>query len=303
MKIRDYLKMRAPLFLLYILIYVLLTASFMLYQLPVLAVVYPMSLGFILLAGYLIVDCKTVKKRFRQYLALEQKMQELQQQLTADQNKSRQRMDYYSIWAHQIKTPIAAMHLLLQGQDSEMSRRLGVELNRIESYADMVMTYLRLDGDSTDYVFQQRDLDKILKGAVRRFSGEFIARKISLFYEPLNQTILTDEKWLSFVIEQILSNALKYTPSGSISIYMEPPQVLCIQDTGIGIASEDLPRIFEQGFTGCNGRTDKKASGIGLYLCKRICDDLGCQISAASQPGEGTVIRLNLKKAPVEMNS
>lgn len=303
MKIRDYLKMRAPLFLLYILIYVLLTASFMLYQLPVLAVVYPMSLGFILLAGYLTVDCKTVKKRFRQYLALEQKMQELQQQLTADQNKSRQRMDYYSIWAHQIKTPIAAMHLLLQGQDSEMSRRLGVELNRIESYADMVMTYLRLDGDSTDYVFQQRDLDKILKGAVRRFSGEFIARKISLFYEPLNQTILTDEKWLSFVIEQILSNALKYTPSGSISIYMEPPQVLCIQDTGIGIAFEDLPRIFEQGFTGCNGRTDKKASGIGLYLCKRICDDLGCQISAASQPGEGTVIRLNLKKAPVEMNS
>jgi len=303
MKIRDYLKMRAPLFLLYILIYVLLTASFMLYQLPALAVIYPMSLGFILLACYLILDYKTVKKRFRQYLALEQKMQELQQQLTADQNKSRQRMDYYSIWAHQIKTPIAAMHLLLQGQDSEMSRRLGVELNRIESYADMVMTYLRLDGDSTDYVFQQRDLDKILKGTVRRFSGEFIARKISLFYEPLNQAILTDEKWLSFVIEQILSNALKYTPSGSVSIYMEPPQVLCIQDTGIGIASEDLPRIFEQGFTGCNGRTDKKASDIGLYLCKRICDDLGCQISAASQPGEGTVIRLNLKKAPVEMNS
>ncbi|MCD8149135.1 MAG: sensor histidine kinase [Clostridiales bacterium] len=262
-----------------------------------------MSLGFILLACYLILDYKTVKKRFRQYLALEQKMQELRQQLAADQNKSRQRMDYYSIWAHQIKTPIAAMRLLLQGQDSEMSRRLGVELNRIESYADMVMTYLRLDGDSTDYVFRQSDLDEIVRGAIRRFSGEFIARKISLFNEPLNQTILTDEKWLSFVIEQILSNALKYTPSGSISIYMEPPQVLCIQDTGIGIASEDLPRIFEQGFTGCNGRTDKKASGIGLYLCKRICDDLGCQISAASQPGEGTVIRLNLKKAPARMNS
>lgn len=303
MKIRDYLKMRAPLLLLYILIYVLLTDSFMLYQLPALAVIYPMSLGFILLACYLILDYKTVKKRFRQYLALEQKMQELRQQLAADQNKSRQRMDYYSIWAHQIKTPIAAMRLLLQGQDSEMSRRLGVELNRIESYADMVMTYLRLDGDSTDYVFRQSDLDEIVRGAIRRFSGEFIARKISLFYEPLNQTILTDEKWLSFVIEQILSNALKYTPSGSISIYMEPPQVLCIQDTGIGIASEDLPRIFEQGFTGCNGRTDKKASGIGLYLCKRICDDLGCQISAASQPGEGTVIRLNLKKAPARMNS
>ncbi|MCC8076001.1 MAG: sensor histidine kinase [Clostridiales bacterium] len=300
MKIGDYLKEKTPFLLLYALIFALLTVSFTLYLLPVLAVIYPMGLGLILVIGYLFLDYRVGKKRFAQLRELERKIQDLQRQMSDEQTKAQQRMDYYSVWAHQIKTPIAAMRLQLQGQDSDLSRQLGVELNRIEGYADMVMTYLRLDGDGTDYVFRQQDLDEIVRGAVRKFSGEFIARKISLNYAPLNQTVLTDEKWLSFVIEQVLSNALKYTPAGSVSIYMEPEQVLCIRDTGIGIAPEDLPRIFEQGFTGYNGRTDKKASGIGLYLCKRVCNDLGCSISAASQPGKGTVIRLHLKKVPLD---
>ncbi|MCD7843930.1 MAG: sensor histidine kinase, partial [Clostridiales bacterium] len=278
----------------------LLLYSFLDKHIPVLAVIYPMGLGLILVIGYLFLDYRAEKKRFVQLRELERKIQDLQRQMSDEQAKAQQRMDYYSVWAHQIKTPIAAMRLQLQGQDSDLSRQMEVELNRIEGYADMVMTYLRLDGDGTDYVFRQQDLDEIVRGAVRRFSGEFIGRKISLRYEPLNQTVLTDEKWLSFVIEQILSNALKYTPAGSISIYMEPSQVLCIRDTGIGIAPEDLPRIFEQGFTGYNGRTDKKASGIGLYLCRRVCNDLGCQISAESQPGKGTVIRLHLQKGPLD---
>ncbi|MCD8354840.1 MAG: sensor histidine kinase [Clostridiales bacterium] len=299
MKLGDYLKEKTPFLLLYAFLFVLLAVSFALYRLPVLAVIYPMGLGLILVAGYLFLDYRAEKKRFAQLRELERRAQDLRQRLADEQTKAQQRMDYYSVWAHQIKTPIAAMRLQLQGQDSSLSRQMGVELNRIEGYVNMVMTYLRLDGGGTDYVFRQQDLDEIVRGAVRKFSGEFIARKISLCYEPLNQTVLTDEKWLSFVIEQILSNALKYTPAGSISIYMEPSQVLCIRDTGIGIAPEDLPRIFEQGFTGYNGRTDKKASGIGLYLCKRVCDDLGYSISAASQPGKGTVIRLRLQKEPL----
>ncbi|MCD7755502.1 MAG: sensor histidine kinase [Firmicutes bacterium] len=300
MKIKDYLRGKMPLFAMYLLIFELLAVTFALYRLPAEAVAYPMALGLIPAGGYLAADYRREKARFRQRQALERRVQELQQQLAAEQTKARQRMDYYSIWAHQIKTPIAAMRLRLQTQDSETSRSLGVELNRIERYADMVMTYLRLDGDSTDYVFRQQPLDDIIRSAVRRFSGEFIARRIALHYTPVEQSVLTDEKWLSFVIEQILSNALKYTPSGSISIYMEPPQELCIRDTGIGIAPEDLPRIFEQGYTGCNGRTDKKASGIGLYLCRRICGELGCPISAESKPGQGTVIRLDLGKERAE---
>ena len=205
--------------------------------------------------------------------------------------------EYYSLWAHQIKTPIAAMRLTLQNTDSFFSRKLSVELARVEQYVDMVLCYLRLDTDTRDYVIAVYDLDDILRQALRKFAGQFIGKKIHLDYQPLNAQVMTDEKWLLFVIEQILSNALKYTQQGCVSIYLESPKILCIRDTGMGIAAEDLPRIFEKGYTGYNGRTDKKASGLGLYLCARICRNLGHGISAESEPDKGTVIKLNLNTA------
>ena len=170
------------------------------------------------------------------------------------------------------------------------------DLFRIEQYVEMVLMYLRLDSDSSDYVIKEHEIGSIVKAAVKKFSGEFISRKISLDMKKIDGTVITDDKWLSFVIEQVISNALKYTPKGTISIYMEEPKILCIKDTGIGIAPEDLPRIFEKGYTGYNGRADKKASGIGLYLCKRICTNLGHQISAVSEPDRGTLIRISLKQ-------
>ncbi len=298
----KYLKSKLWFLALYALIFLMLCISFGLYGLPVKAVAYPMGLGILLVIAYLLLDYRKYKKQIAEISELENKVARLTEMISSEKAKSRQRMDYYSVWAHQIKTPIASMRLSLQGEDSALSRKLGADLNRIESYADMVMTYLRLDSDSTDYVFSECDLDSIIKSCVRKFSGEFIARKIELIYEPVCETVLTDEKWLSFVIEQVLSNALKYTPSGSITIFMKPGQVLCISDTGIGIAPDDLPRIFEQGFTGYNGRTDKKASGIGLWLCKRICDDLGYEISAESGLGNGTTIMLDLSKKHIEAN-
>ena len=210
-------------------------------------------------------------------------------------------VDYYTVWAHQIKTPIAAMHLHLENEDSALSHKLSGELCRVEQYVEMVLAFLRLNSDSTDYVFRQCDLDDIVRKAVKKFSQEFILRKIALNYKPLNATVLTDEKWLSFVIEQVLSNALKYTPSGSITITLENEKTLRIRDTGIGIAPQDLPRIFENGYTGCNGRTDKSASGIGLYLCKRVCRSLGHTISAQSAVGVGTAIDIDLKQYPLKV--
>ncbi len=205
-------------------------------------------------------------------------------------------VDYYTLWAHQIKTPIASMRLTLQNEDSPLSRRLTAELGRVERYVEMVLAYLRLDADSTDYVLRECELDPIVRGAVKKFSGEFIERKLALDFRPTGARVLTDEKWLSFVLEQLLSNALKYTPEGRISVYMEVPATLCISDTGIGIAPEDLPRIFEQGFTGRNGRRDKRASGLGLYLCRRVCRSIGHGISAESEPGKGTTVRLDLSR-------
>ncbi len=204
-------------------------------------------------------------------------------------------MDYYTAWAHQIKTPIAAMRLHLQAEDSPQNRSLLEDLQRVEQYVEMVLCYLRLDSDSTDYLFAEYELDGIVKQALRHFSAQFISRKIRLQYAPLSCRVLTDEKWLLFVIEQVLSNALKYTHAdGVITISLETPEILCIRDTGIGIEPEDLPRIFEKGYTGCNGRADKKASGIGLYLCRRICNNLHHTIAVESEPDVGTIVRISL---------
>lgn len=204
-------------------------------------------------------------------------------------------IDYYTVWAHQIKTPIAAMRLNLQSEDTPQNRELSEDLQKIEQYVEMVLCYLRLDSDTNDFILKEYDLDCIIKQAVRKFSIQFIRRKIHLDYSPLECKVLTDEKWLLFVIEQVLSNSLKYTKKGSILISLESPKTLCIKDTGIGISPEDLPLIFEKGYTGCNGRSDKKASGIGLYLCRRICNTLGHKITAQSVVGEGTVIKINLQ--------
>lgn len=210
-------------------------------------------------------------------------------------------VEYYTLWAHQIKTPIAAMGLLLNSEESELTLELRTELQRIEQYVEMVLCYLRLDASSTDYVLRTYDLDSIVRQAVRKYAGQFIHKKLKLDYEPLNCEVLTDEKWLLFVIDQLLSNALKYTPSGSISITLEPEKTLCIRDTGIGIAPEDLPRVFDKGFTGYNGRRDKRASGIGLYLCRRIMGNLGHGLTIDSTLGEGTAVRLDLRSVKLEV--
>jgi len=220
---------------------------------------------------------------------------------STENSRYKELTEYYTIWAHQIKTPIAAMGLILQDEDSLSRQELKDELLRIEQYVEMVLCYLRLDSESTDYKFQEYPLDHIIRQAIRHYASQFIRKKILLEYESLNYLVLTDEKWLLFVIEQLLSNALKYTHSGTISITMDAPGILCIRDTGIGIASEDLPRIFEKGFTGYNGRTDKKSSGIGLYLCRRICHSLGHDIRIESKAGAGTCVCLNLKKAALEI--
>ena len=178
-------------------------------------------------------------------------------------------VEYYTIWAHQIKTPIAAMHLLLQEEETPVSKELQGELFQVEQYVQMALQYLRMERMNTDLVFEKQELDALIHQAVRKYAPLFIRRKIALQYEDVHCQILTDEKWLEFVLEQVLSNALKYTRKGKIKIYMDPqsPKTLVIEDTGIGIAPEDLPRVFERGYTGYNGRTDKRSTGISVCTC------------------------------------
>ena len=209
-------------------------------------------------------------------------------------------VDDYTKLEQQIKTPIASMHLILQKQDSEDSRRLRMELMRVEQYVEMVLCFLRLDSDSTDYVLKEYRLDDIIRPAIRKFAPQFIMKKLALVYDTIDRRVLTDEKWLGFVVEQVLSNAVKYTESGKVKISCEGSKII-ISDTGIGIAAEDLPRIFDKGYTGFNGRMDRRASGIGLYLCRRICNNLGHSITAESVPGQGTTIAIELEREKLEV--
>lgn len=206
-------------------------------------------------------------------------------------------MEYYTLWAHQIKTPIAAMRLLLSDkEDSECEE----ELFKIEQYVEMVLTYLKVDHQGNDFQFEFVDIDSCIKQCIRKYAKLFIRKKLQLNYEARSLQVLTDEKWLCFVIEQILSNAIKYTPSGYVNIEVKD-EMLIIEDSGIGIQKEDLPRVFEKGFTGYNGRKDKKSSGIGLYLVKQVCNRLGHKISIESELGKYTRVMIDLRHIDLEV--
>lgn len=205
-------------------------------------------------------------------------------------------LDYYTVWVHQIKTPIAAMQMILQSEDTPQNKELLAELFRIEQYVGMALHYIRLNSNNTDFLFREYNLDKIIRKAVHRYAPQFVHRKIKLIYSPIEARVLTDEKWLLFIIEQLLSNAIKYTaPGGRVSIEYSD-NLLSIADNGIGISEEDIPRIFEKGYTGLGGRTDNKSTGLGLYLCKRTADNLGYKLYVESKVGSGSVFTIDLSK-------
>lgn len=316
----SYLKQRRIEIITFLVFVFVFLCVFALYKITLKAVIYPALICAFLGAVLLYFDYKKAYDKHKRLVKIQQMTENITENLpkivtqsdedyqniitlleseakrkSTDYDMKRSDMiDYYTAWVHQIKTPIASARLTLQNETGETAKILSEELFRIEQYVEMVLVFLRLDSDYTDYVIKESALDDIVKASVKRFSSQFIRKRISLDYQPFNVSVLTDEKWLSFVIEQVLSNALKYTNSGTISIYTENGRVLCIRDTGIGIAPEDLPRIFEKGFTGYNGRADKKATGIGLYLCKRVCQNLGHTITAESSSEAGTVIKIDL---------
>ena len=323
--LRPYLRQHRRTIVTYALFCGVFTVSFCLYQLPLSAVAYPMALCALAGLGILTWDFLRVREKHRELTAMQahcttllselprpesigeadcqQLLTALREQMLAQQNAAvsryRDMMEYYTVWVHQIKTPIASMRLTLQNEDSALSRRLSLELLRIEQYVDMVLAYLRLDAPTNDFVLRTCALDGIVRRSIKRFATEFIEKRLKLNYEPAAVELVTDEKWLGFVIDQLLSNALKYTQEGGVHIYLEG-QTLCIADSGIGIAPEDLPRVFEKGYTGYNGRRDSHATGIGLYLCRRVCKSLGVGLSATSELGKGTTMRLDLSQHPIQ---
>ena len=286
----------APVFL----IFLLATAN--LYQIDTEYIFYSASIFLMLWGIAWCLQYRGFRKRMTQY---EENLQEAQTDHAEESRRweeLQEKQDFFALWTHQIKTPIAALNLLLQGekQDAAACRQ---ELFKIEGYVEMALNYLRFEEMSNDLVLERNSLEQLVRQTVRKYAAIFIYNHISIQLEHLDYTVLTDEKWFCFVLEQILSNALKYTKQGSVKISAEETEKglkVFVKDTGIGIKKEDLPRIFEKGFTGYNGRMDKKASGLGLYLCKGVCEKLGHEIRVISKEGEGTTVILTLQCEKVQ---
>lgn len=321
----SYVKQHMPIIILFIFIAIIFMLVFFLYRIPTEPIAYASVLSFVVIIIFFIYNYWKFSKRHailedlkdRITIAIdelpytgqiiEQDYQTLITTLYENSSDIISRGDirythmteYYTMWVHQIKTPISAIRLLIQQNEISIKEDIYIELIKIEQYVDMVLQYLRVESMSSDIKLQWVELASLIKQALRKLSKMFVLRKISLNFSEYACKILTDEKWTVFVLEQVLSNALKYTREGTISIKMDSNggKTIIIEDTGIGIQEEDIPRIFEKGFTGYNGRMDKKSTGIGLYLCKEVFKKLNHKIYITSNVGVGTRVYLDFTTA------
>jgi len=319
--LKSYLKKNIKVYILFIVFILIFFIMFYLYNLPLEALIYTGSFCFLaaLIASFS--DFVNYKESYKKLNFLEQNIlndlealpksldiridyyhkiieklyEELEKLTQENRQKNTDMVDYYSMWVHQIKTPIAAMNFLLDNEEVDQ-KILQQELFKIERYVEMVLTYIRLDSTSSDYVITKINLDEVVKDTVKKYASLFINKKIKLNYVSHETMVISDKKWLSFAFEQILGNSVKYSSmNGEITIETFENK-LVIEDKGIGIKEEDLPRIFEKGFTGFNGRYEKKSSGLGLYLCKKTLDKLGHHIEISSTVGKGTRVEITFPK-------
>lgn len=274
---------------------------------------YQLLLAFLLASFFLGMDLASAYKEYRNQLfyasgrpqtALEALLFEKLALLEMDKKnraieereKLNDLMDDYTLWAHQIKTPIAASSLLVgEIEDKKIKNQLEQELFKIESYVNIVLQYLRLESFHEDLVLKKENVEDLVKEIVKKYAIFFIQKGLSLNLHDLDRTIITDRKWFVLILEQVLSNSLKYTSQGGIEIYFQE-DTLYIKDSGLGIQDADLLRVFERGFSGYNGRLTQQSSGLGLYLSKKIADELGHQISIASQVGQGTTVMISFSE-------
>lgn len=210
-------------------------------------------------------------------------------------------LSYFSAWVHQAKTPLSVLRLTLQTVDSPENRAMRNELTHIEQYVDMALCYARLSNPTKDLVLRMQPIDPVIRAAIRTYAPLLIQKRLTMQYAGCTDQALTDERWLRFLLEQVLSNAVKYTATGGVEIDVLPGPRVRLRDTGMGIAPEDIPRVFDKGYTGYNGRMGEKSTGIGLYLCRETAQMLGHTISLTSEPGVGTEVTIDLHRQPLQV--
>lgn len=213
-------------------------------------------------------------------------------------------MDFITSWVHEIKTPIAVSNLIIENSFNKPIEytldSIEEELSKIDNYVEQALYYSKIDDFSKDYFVNELNLEMLLKDTIKKNAKNFINKKIKLDMHNLDISILSDKKWLAFILNQVLCNSLKYSrEGGTIHIYGETSdkyKQLIIKDNGIGIKSEDLSRVFDKGFTGYNGRIHNKSTGMGLYLSKKMCDKLGHIIKIDSNQNEYTKVSIIFPK-------
>ena len=322
--IKSYIKKNLKIYLLLIVFIFIFVLIFYLYNLPFESLFYGGLLCFLVSLIASIIDYNNYRKsyidlkyletnilssmedlpksldiRVEYYQKIIERLHNEVERLKIEDNKKMEDLaDYYSMWIHQIKTPIAAINFLLDNEEIDV-KAFRQELFKIERYVEMVLTYIRLGSETSDYVITSINLDEVVRENIKRYATLFINKKIKLNYVSHETYVISDKKWLGFAFEQLLSNAIKYTKSGGeISINISESELI-IEDNGIGIYEEDLPRIFEQSFTGLNGRYEKKSSGLGLYLCKKTLDKLQHKIEITSEVNKGTKVKVSFPKKDI----
>lgn len=257
---------------------------------------------FLFYCIYMLIKLKRRKKLEKQYAELSQKYK---QKVNDMAELKTDILDFFLVWVHQIKTPIAASKLLLSssklvdGHNSVSNlntaerQQLRAEVLQIEKYSDMALGYLKLSNDDTEIFVDYVDLNKIIKSLLKKYAVLFINEDINVQYTEIERNVISDSNWLTLAIEQLISNEAKYATGESVKIYFSDEEnSLVIKDTGIGISESDLPKIFDRGYSGFNGKGYRNSTGIGLYLAKKIFDRLGCKIHVESREGVGSEFRI-----------
>ncbi|KGR75167.1 sensor histidine kinase [Ureibacillus sinduriensis] len=205
--------------------------------------------------------------------------------------------EYIETWVHEIKTPISSTRLIIENNQNDTTRNIHHEIKKIEEYIEQVLYYSRSNNVSKDYIIKEVPLATLVKNVIKKNSRDFISKSISVDIETVEGTVYSDVKWLEFILNQIIGNSIKYIRESNGNVKVSTTRnenniVLMIEDNGIGIAEKDLNRVFEKGFTGENGRKYGRSTGIGLYLCRKLAEQLGLGLALTSKPGEGTKVSI-----------
>ena len=231
------------------------------------------------------------------YEVLEQATKSMKDDISDAIRNSADYKEYIELWVHEIKTPIATCKLLIENNENEITESIGEEVTKIDNYVEQVLFYARSNTVEKDYLIKKINLKDSINSVIRRNATSLIEKKVKIDIKNVDKIVFCDSKWIEFILGQIISNSIKYMDKSNsiLKIYSEDignDVILKICDNGIGMDEKDVIKAFEKGYTGKNGRRFGKTTGMGLYLCKKMCEKLGLSVNIKSRENEGTEVSI-----------